>query len=498
MTYLFRSRPHTNNFNAPTIQCLRGFAIVCDHMRAAQLVVTLCCTLGFAGGLIAPFARGASVELEVDTTRTLGEIDLTRFALGQGGLSDNPMIAPHIDQIAQLQPQTIRLFVQEYFDLNPMPGRYHWETLDKSIEAILATGSKPLLSLCFKPRVLYPKIDQDTVHPSDYKGWETLIFELVTHCNQRRNFGVEYWEVGNEPDIGEDGGCPYRFKPEDYVIYYTHTAQAILRADPKAKVGGPALAGYRSPVGDALIEHCAKGGAPLHFFSWHIYSNDPHHFRQSIQDVKGKLARHPALGKTETILDEWNMSLGNPVPAPGFQPAFVLETTGVFREERLTRSAYYHIRDVFVDRSKFASWMSAKGVDFMAHWWNVMPQEDGLWDNQGRLRPAYQAFRLLSLIRGKELPVSGATAEIKAFAARNGSWNHLVFWNFPSRHPDENAELSIRFSSSQGGEFRFMKLNTSAPVSNLEVIRHGSLAELKTRPLRTTLEPYGVGWVEVR
>src|SRR5262249_45075578 len=221
--------------------------------------------------------------------------------------------------------------------------------------------------------------------------------------------GIVYWEVANEPDIGEDGGCPYRFKPEDYVVYFTHTAQAILRADPKAKVGGPALAGYRSRLGDALLEHCAKGGAPLHFFSWHVYSSDPRHLRQTIKDVKQRLAKYRELSETETILDEWNMSLGNPAPAPGFQPAFVLETTAGFYEEGLSRSAYYHIRDVFVDPAKFSPWMSAKGTEFMAHWWNVMPQEDGLWDNQGRLRPAYYAFRLLSLIKGQKLAMSGTT-----------------------------------------------------------------------------------------
>src|SRR2546430_8540494 len=51
-------------------------------------------------------------------------------------ISPKPMIDAHIDQLAQLRPRTIRLFVQEYFDLYPKRGRYHWETLDKSIETI--------------------------------------------------------------------------------------------------------------------------------------------------------------------------------------------------------------------------------------------------------------------------------------------------------------------------------------------------------------------------
>ena len=157
-------------------------------------------------------ALAATVELVVDTTQTIGEIDLTRYALGQGGLSEKPMIDAHIDQLARLQPRMIRLFIQEYFDLYPKPGRYHWDTLDDSIEAILATGARPLLCLCFKPRVLFPKIDQDVVHPTSYKDWEKLVFELVKHCNQRRRYGIEYWEVRSEERrVGKE--CRSRWSP---------------------------------------------------------------------------------------------------------------------------------------------------------------------------------------------------------------------------------------------------------------------------------------------
>jgi len=65
--------------------------------------------------------------------------------------------------------------------------------------------------------------------------------------------------------MGEAGGCPYRFQPDSYVRYYKHTVAAILRADPEAKVGGPALANWKSPILPALLD----SGAPLHFVSWH-------------------------------------------------------------------------------------------------------------------------------------------------------------------------------------------------------------------------------------
>jgi xylan 1,4-beta-xylosidase len=147
------------------------------------------------------------------------------------------MWGDRVAEIRALRPRLIRLFVQEYFDLLPEPGHFHFDTLDRSVETILQTGAKPLMCLCCKPRVLFPRIDQDIVEPNDYETWEMLIFNLVKHY-QERSAGIRYWEIANEPDIGEDGGCPYRFKPDNYVRYYRHTA-AVSRG---ASAGSPARA----------------------------------------------------------------------------------------------------------------------------------------------------------------------------------------------------------------------------------------------------------------
>src|SRR5437660_6578743 len=160
----------------------------------------------------AGFVGAVGLEVTIDPSRVGEEIDLTRYALGQGGLSEKPMFDFHVEQLAQLHPQTIRIFVQEFFELYPEHGRFHWDTLDKVLETILATKDKPILCLCFKPQALYPKIDQHLVHPTDYKEWEELIYQLVKHCNGDKKFEIEYWEIANEPDIGEDGGCPYLFQ----------------------------------------------------------------------------------------------------------------------------------------------------------------------------------------------------------------------------------------------------------------------------------------------
>src|SRR2546422_1497904 len=88
--------------------------------------VHLCPSVVFLLPLIAYVVSAASVELVVDASKPDGEINLTRYALGQGGLSDKPMFEAHVEQVAQLHPQTIRIFVQEFFDLYPEHGRHQW------------------------------------------------------------------------------------------------------------------------------------------------------------------------------------------------------------------------------------------------------------------------------------------------------------------------------------------------------------------------------------
>jgi hypothetical protein len=253
---------------------------------------------------------------------------------------------------------------------------------------------------------------------------------MVKHYKDR-GAGIRYWEVGNEPDIGEDGGCPYRFKPDSYVKYYQHTAAAILRADPDARVGGPALANVHSPILPALVEAAATGKTPVHFVSWHIYSSEPARVRGTVEYVKELLAKHPTV-KVETFLDEWNMSLSHPVRDPRFQPAYVTETAWQMTDAGLDYSCYYHVRDYYVDVKKFSEFMSPQGAAFMARWWNRMPQYDGLFDYQNTVRPAYYAFKLLSRLTGERLRLDSADPAIHGFFTWDPLYqtHNLLIWNY--------------------------------------------------------------------
>jgi hypothetical protein len=399
-------------------------------------------------------------QVRVVFTERLGPMHMERMALGQGGLSEEPMFADRVTEIRALRPAIIRLFVQEYYNLLPEPGRYHFDTLDRMVDSILRCGAKPLMCVCFKPRVLFPKIDDAAVEPNDYAAWEQLVFQVVKHYRQR-GAGIRYWEVGNEVDIGESGGTPYRFQPASYVRYYERTAAAILRADPEARVGGPALANVRSPIFPALLEACATRKLPLHFVSWHLYSSSPAAIRSTIDYAHGLLREHPGL-KPETFLDEWNMDLFNPPLDPRFQPCYVVETIWQMKDAGLDWSCYYHVRDYYVSCDTFAKFFSAHGAAFMTRWWNRQPQFDGLFDYQNQVRPAYFAFKLLSRMAGDRLRVSSTSEKVHGLATHDPKleMHNLLLWNF-SGEP-AHVELSLE-SLRRNVQARHIVLDAAGP-----------------------------------
>jgi hypothetical protein len=449
-------------------------------------------------------SAAASLPIAVDASAPGVPIRLERYALGQGGLADVPIFASHEENLRWLEVKVIRLFIQEYFDVYPAHGVYHWDTLDASVESILRAGAKPLMSICIKPPALYPEINQDKVHPSDYAEWEELIYRMVRRYNIEKGNGIEYWEVFNEPDIGESGGCPGRFTPEDYCTYYEHTVRAIRRADPKAKVGGPALAYHKSPLLPALLDLCSKKGVPIDFVSWHYYTDDPQVIVKSIHYVQDLLAKHPKL-RCRTVFDEWNISLGWDRTYHAFQPCFICEATFQFLEAGLDLSCYYHIRDFHVSGEKFARFMSPAGNRFMTFWWNVMPQFHGLFDYQGHMRPSYFIFKMLSHLKGDRLSVRIKDSTVKCLAAYDPHFEvaNILIWNFAlDSPPKRRVKLSV--TGLPGKKWRYYRRLLDAETASndendrLRLLTSRALDDRDSVGETFELPGYGVTFVSIK
>jgi xylan 1,4-beta-xylosidase len=169
---------------------------------------------------------------------------------------------------------------------------YSWVILDRIFDAFHDVGIKPLVEIGFMPEALstHPEpYRHDFPHgeiytgwaypPKDYQKWSELVFQFTAHLRQRYGDAEVkswLWEVWNEPDIGYWKGTR-----EEYFKLYDFTVEAVLRALPGAKVGGPETTGPGNPhAADflrAFLEHCAhkqnfatgKVGSRLDFVSFH-------------------------------------------------------------------------------------------------------------------------------------------------------------------------------------------------------------------------------------
>jgi len=169
---------------------------------------------------------------------------------------------------------------------------YSWAILDQIFDTFHATGIKPLVEVGFMPQALsthpepyrhsFPQGELFTgwaYPPKDYKKWSQLVFELVRHLRERygdAEIKSWLWEVWNEPDIGYWKGTP-----DEYFKLYDVSVDAISRALPDARIGGPDSTGPASPKAAEFLrlflEHCAHQknfvtgeiGSRLDFIAFH-------------------------------------------------------------------------------------------------------------------------------------------------------------------------------------------------------------------------------------
>jgi xylan 1,4-beta-xylosidase len=175
---------------------------------------------------------------------------------------------------------------------------YNWAITDSIFDTYVKRGMKPLAQIGFMPEALsshpqpykhdwqpgqpYSKIFTGWAYPpTDYKKWAALVYEWVGHCVQRygkKEVESWYWELWNEPN----GGNGYwKGTVQDYCQLYDYTSDALKRALPTARLGGPHVTG---PAGSGaaqflktFLNHCisdtnaanGKIGAPLDFIAFH-------------------------------------------------------------------------------------------------------------------------------------------------------------------------------------------------------------------------------------
>ena len=170
---------------------------------------------------------------------------------------------------------------------------YSWTIVDRIFDMYVDRNMKPFVEIGFMPEALSTHPEPYQHHwsaggsnkletgwaypPKDLKKWAELIHQWVKHSLERYGKAkVEswYWELWNEPDI------MYFMSPDkvtDYCRMYDYASEAVKRALPTARIGGPHTTGGGAWFLRSFIRHClsdtnaatSKIGAPLDFVTFH-------------------------------------------------------------------------------------------------------------------------------------------------------------------------------------------------------------------------------------
>jgi xylan 1,4-beta-xylosidase len=353
---------------------------------------------------------------------------------------------------------------------------YDWTIVDRIFDTYIQAGARPFAEIGFMPQALstnplpyvvnWPAKDGGTgwsYPPKDYAKWAELVRQWVLHSVARYGRAeVEQWswELWNEPDI-----FYWRGTPEEYFKLYDYTADAVKRALPTARVGGPGTTGPGSAKAAVFLkqflEHCTSGtnaatgkvGAPLDFISYHA--------KGSPKVVDG----HARMGLDKEMVDvQRGMELIGEFPGFRTLPIVLTEADP---EGCAACSARTYPQNVYRNGLMYPSYTAAaysniskladryhsnmQGMLTWAFEFEGQPWFDGFRTlaTNGVDKPVLNFFRMAGMMKGDRVKVESAGAvgldrilatgvrgapDIDAMATRADREMAVLVWNY---HDDE-------------------------------------------------------------
>jgi hypothetical protein len=262
---------------------------------------------------------------------------------------------------------------------------------------------------------------------------------------------VTHWNVGNEVDIGENGGTPFLTPTvEAYTDFYRMTMPAIVQAAPHAKVGGPAVANAAGPLLGEFIEVCRREKLRLDFIAWHLYADDPA-LHRSFVDKHRKLLEGFGEHRPDMMVTEWNKGFDEvSVEELAFEPRRAANAAAIllqYIDAGLDWSFYYHVLDQVCYRQDFAGYFAKPEI--MYHHWNEVPHRFGLFGAGEEVRPQYFVYWMLQRM-GERRVAAQAGGDLRVLASGDSAGCRVLLVNFGMQGSRDQI-ATIRVSGLQPG-----------------------------------------------
>ena len=197
-------------------------------------------------------------------------------------------------------------------DIND-PASYDFALTDRYLKHLQDCGSEVFYRL--GASIEHAPVKYGTKKPKDFDRWAEICEHIIAHYTEGWANGytwqIRYWEIWNEPDMCDDDS-PLESRPtwggtaKEFYEFYRTVSIRLKKRFPHLKIGGPALCYRRDTWTDHFLEALSEGErAPLDFFSWHLYTTDPHEVSQYTKYLREKLNRY-GYPDCELNCNEWN------------------------------------------------------------------------------------------------------------------------------------------------------------------------------------------------
>lgn len=353
---------------------------------------------------------------------------------------------------------------------------YDWKIVDKIFDTYIERGMHPLAQIGFMPEAMSthptpyrhhwkPGDNYNDIYtgwaypPKDYSKFAELVYQWVKHSVARYGKAeVEkwYWELWNEPNISYWKGTV-----DEYIKLYDYSADAVKRALPTAKMGGPEVTGPNWDVSakfyKTFLDHVVNGknyvtgkkGSPIDFISFHAKGSPKvvdGHVRMDmgaqLRDIdKGFeiLATYPTLKHLPIIIGESD-------PEGCAACSEDLNPQNAYRNGTMYSS---YTAASFARKHELAE---ARGVNLLGAVTWAFEFEDQAWfrgfrdlATNGVDKPVLNVFRMFGMMQGKRVEVKQNLAynfikvrdesvrglpDINAYATKDANEAAVMVWNY--------------------------------------------------------------------
>ncbi|MBQ3078461.1 MAG: hypothetical protein IJC48_00495 [Clostridia bacterium] len=237
------------------------------------------------------------------------------------------------------------------------PASYKFEFTDAYLKGLTASGCKIFYRLGVTIENHYQIKRVHTDVPPDFEKWARICAHIVMHYNEGWangfHMGIEYWEIWNEPE----NPPMWAGSMQDYFKMYEVSANYLKKLFPNLKVGGYASCGFYCTTRENMSEFYEsfmtwfdeflsymQDKAPVDFFSWHLYTEDPREIEAHQRYVSDKLYEY-GYHDTESIFNEWNYINSKPTRFEDLKEeagaAFVGAAFSVMQYGSVDKAMYY-------------------------------------------------------------------------------------------------------------------------------------------------------------